>query len=201
MKRLTALVFLLAARAGGTHAQATPPTSHVSESSPASATPANASQNDSDAKFLSDLIETRYFSLGKPVSVRFLDDGSQVLFLRSAGPRKPDLGLHSFDVATGTTRELLTPDQILKGAAEKLSPLEKARRERMRMNKVKGFAGFALSDDQQHVLVALSGRVFVAAIDEVVRSVANVDVVVVAASFAARTDNAAGNAAIFSAEC
>ena len=146
MKRLTVLAFLLAACAGGTQAQASTP------------------QDEADAKFLRDLIETRYFSLGKPVSLRFLDNGSQVLFLRSTGPRKPDLGLYAFDVAAGKTRELLTPDQILKGAAEKLSPQEKARRERMRMNQVKGFAGFALSDDQNHVLVALSGRVFVAAI-------------------------------------
>ena len=147
MKRFRVLAFLLAACAGGMHAQAT------------------TAQDEADAKFLRDLIETRSFSLGKPVGARFLDDGSQVLFLRSAGSRKPDLGFYVFDVANGKTRELLTPDQVLKGAAEKLSPQEKARRERMRMNQVKGFAGFALSDDQNHVLLALSGRVYVAAID------------------------------------
>ena len=146
MKTMRALALLLAACTGGAHAQATV-------------------QDEADAKFLRDLIETRYFSLGKPVNVRFLDDGSQVLFLRSAGPRKPELGLYVFDVGTGKTRELLTPEQVLKGAAEKLSPQEKARRERMRMNQVKGFAGFALSDDQNHVLLALSGRLFVVAID------------------------------------
>jgi dipeptidyl-peptidase-4 len=103
MKTLRVLALLLAACTRGAEAQATV-------------------QDEADAKFLRDLIETRYFSLGKPVNVRFLDDGSQVLFLRSAGPRKPDLGLYVFDVGTGKTRELLTPEQVLKGAAEKLSP-------------------------------------------------------------------------------
>ena len=46
-------------------------------------------------------------------------DGSAVLFLR-AKPRFARLGLFEFDVASGKTREMLTPEQVLKGAEEKL---------------------------------------------------------------------------------
>src|SRR6185295_10138361 len=72
----------------------------------------------------------------------------------------PKLQLYEFDVATGQTRVLLTPEQVLKGAEEKLSPEEKARRERMRVS-VGGFTDFQLSPDGGRVLVSLSGKLYV----------------------------------------
>ena len=39
----------------------------------------------------------------------------------------PKLSLYEFDVASGKTRELLTPALVLKGAEEHLSPEEKAK--------------------------------------------------------------------------
>src|SRR5207248_11264788 len=68
--------------------------------------------------------------------------------------------LYEFDVATGKTRALLTPEQVLKGAEEKLTPEEKARRERMRVS-VGGFTGFQLSPDGDLTLLSLSGRLYV----------------------------------------
>ena len=48
-----------------------------------------------------------------------VQDEADAKLQRSAGPRKPDLGLHAFDLA-----------------AEKLSPQEKARHERIRLSRV-----------------------------------------------------------------
>src|SRR5262249_35736039 len=82
--------------------------------------------------------------------------GKAVLFLRSQ-PRIPKLSLYEFEVATGKTRELLTPEKLLKGAEEHLSPEEKARRERQRVS-VGGFTDYQLSDDGALILVSLSGK-------------------------------------------
>jgi dipeptidyl-peptidase-4 len=102
--------------------------------------------------------ETRGFMLGRPVKPRPTPDGKAVLFLRAA-PRTPELRLYEFDVATARTRELVTPEQILKGAAEHLSPEERARRERMRVS-LRGFTWFDLSRDGSLVLLSLSGRLY-----------------------------------------
>src|SRR3954469_20542133 len=83
-----------------------------------------------DTTYLRTLAQTRGFMLGRPTRPQPTPDGSAVLFLRS-GPRSAKLSLFAFDVKAGQTRELLTPEQVLKGAEEKLSPEEKARRERM----------------------------------------------------------------------
>jgi dipeptidyl-peptidase-4 len=109
--------------------------------------------------FLRDYAETRGWSLGRPVRPQPTPDGRAVLFLR-AGPRQPQLGLFEFDVATGQTRELLTPAQLLGGAPEQLSPAEKARRERMRVT-AGGFTDFQLSRDGARLLLSLGGRLFV----------------------------------------
>jgi dipeptidyl-peptidase-4 len=109
--------------------------------------------------FLRDYAQTRGFSLGRPVKATPTPDGKAVLFLRS-GPRSPKLGLYEFSVSTGKTRELLTPEQVLKGAEEKLTPEEKARRERQRIS-VGGFTVFQISDDGKLILLSLSGRLYV----------------------------------------
>jgi dipeptidyl-peptidase-4 len=112
-----------------------------------------------DASYLRRHAETRGFMLGRPVRPRITPDGKAVLFLR-AQPRTPRMRLYEFDVASGKTRELLTPEMVLKGAEEHLSPEEKARRERQRVS-VGGFTTFHLSADGSKVLVSLSGRLYV----------------------------------------
>jgi dipeptidyl-peptidase-4 len=112
-----------------------------------------------DRRFLRDYAETRGFMLGRPSQANLTPDGKAVLFLR-AQARLARLGLFEFDVSTGKTRQLLTPEKVLKGAAEKLTPEEKARRERMRVS-VGGFTTFHLSRDGKHVLLSLSGRLYV----------------------------------------
>lgn len=108
---------------------------------------------------LRDYAQTRGFSLGRPVKATPTPDGTAVLFLRS-GPRTAKLGLYEFNVSTGKTRELLTPEQVLKGAEEKLTAEEKARRERQRIS-VGGFTAFQISDDGKLILLSLSGRLYV----------------------------------------
>jgi len=111
-----------------------------------------------DTSYLRTLAETRSFMLGRPSRPLPTPDGKAILFLRSQ-PRVAKLGLFEFDVAGGKTRELVTPEQVLKGAEEKLSPEEKAQRERMRVS-VGGFTNFQLSPDGKQVLLALSGRLY-----------------------------------------
>src|SRR5438105_15963950 len=111
-----------------------------------------------DTSYLRAHAETRGFMLGRPVKAKPTPDGKAVLFLR-AQPRVPKLRLYEFDVATGKTRELLTPEQVLQGTEEALSPEEKARRERMRVS-VGGFTDFQLARDGGLILVSLSGKLY-----------------------------------------
>jgi len=111
-----------------------------------------------DTRFLGDFATTRGFSLGRPVRPRFTPDGRAVLFLRSE-PRSLLLKLYEFDVASGQTRLLLAPEQLLAGSTEVLSPEEAARRERMRVSS-RGFTSFELSPDGRRVLLSLSGKLY-----------------------------------------
>ncbi|MCU1278218.1 MAG: family peptidase [bacterium] len=117
------------------------------------ATPALA-----EDQFLRDLAVTRNYNLGRPSHTEPTPDGATVLFLRSEA-RAPINSLYAFDVASGQARVLLTPDQILKGADEKLSAAERAQRERQRIS-TRGFSGYQLSDDGKLILVTLSGKLY-----------------------------------------
>jgi dipeptidyl-peptidase 4 len=112
-----------------------------------------------DASFLRDFAETRRFLAGRPVGATFTPDGKSVVFLRSSS-RDARQQLFELDVGSGQTRELLTSEQVLAGAAERLSVEEKARLERMRVS-ARGFTSFKLSPDGKQVLVGLSGKLYV----------------------------------------
>ena len=112
-----------------------------------------------DTSYLESHAKTRGFMLGRPVRPKLTPDGKAVLFLRSTAT-SPKMSLYEFDCATGKTRELLTPETLLKGAEEKLSPEEKARRERQRVT-LGGFTSFELSPDGRKILLSLSGRLYV----------------------------------------
>src|SRR5262249_8697699 len=106
-----------------------------------------------DTSFLKQYAETRGFMLGRPQKPKISPDGKTVLSLRS-DPKTPKLKLFEFDVATAQTKELLSPEMLLKGAEENLTPEEKARRERQRVS-VGGFTDYHLDADGKHILVAL----------------------------------------------
>ncbi|MCC6234808.1 MAG: DPP IV N-terminal domain-containing protein [Verrucomicrobiales bacterium] len=112
-----------------------------------------------DDGFLRDYAATRGYRLGVPSGVQITPQGEAVLFLR-AGARTARQGLYQFEVATGQTHELITPETLLKaGGEEVLSDVEKARRERMRVS-VGGFTSFQLSPDGRRILTPLGGRLF-----------------------------------------
>jgi dipeptidyl-peptidase 4 len=122
---------------------------------------AGADSDDAQRAFLRQLALTRNFSLGRPTQATPTPDGKAVLFLR-AQPRDPVNSLYEMDVASGQTKELLTPEALLKGAAEQLSPAERAQRERMRVS-TRGFAHFQLSRDGKSILVMLAGKLYLVA--------------------------------------
>ncbi|WP_164012721.1 S9 family peptidase [Pyxidicoccus trucidator] len=105
------------------------------------------------------LAETSYFSVGRPGLTSITPDEKTVYFLR-ASPTSRLQTLFAFDVATGQTREVLTPEALLKGAEETLSAEEKARRERMRL-RASGFTSFELTRDGEKLRLGLSGRLYV----------------------------------------
>ena len=112
-----------------------------------------------DNSYLRTYAETRGFMLGRPVKAKPTPDGTAVLFLRATA-RQPQQSLYTFDIATGESKELLTPQQVLKGGEEHLSAEEKARRERQRVS-VGGFTDFQISDDSAKILLSLSGKLYV----------------------------------------
>lgn len=111
--------------------------------------------------FLIELAQTRRYLAGRPVAAVLTPDSTAVLFLRSP-PTDVRQTLFELDLATGVTRELLTPESLLNGAAETLSVAEKAALERQRSS-ARGFGSFRLSVDGSMVLVTLSGRPYVLA--------------------------------------
>ena len=98
-----------------------------------------------DTAFLVQYTATLGFRLGQPSSVNVTPDGAAVLFLRS-GPRSFVHDLWEFDVAKRRERVLLTAEQVLRGANERLPHAERARRERQRVA-TRGIVAYSLSED------------------------------------------------------
>ena len=118
-----------------------------------------AEPESADLRYFRELVETRNYSLGQPVSPQLTPDGKAVIFLRG-GARDPVLRLYEFTIEGARLREILTPEQLLKGAEEKLTAEERSRRERERQS-LKGFTSFQLSKDGLKLLVALSSKLYV----------------------------------------
>jgi dipeptidyl-peptidase-4 len=114
-----------------------------------------------DLRYFRELVETRNYSLGQPVSPQITPDGKAVVFLRG-GARDPVLRLYEFTIADSKLREILTPEKLLQGAEEKLTVEERSRRERERQS-LRGFTSFQLSKDGSKLLVALSSRLYLVA--------------------------------------
>lgn len=110
-----------------------------------------------DATLIRTLAATRGFRLGAPVLATPTPGGQSILFLRS-GARDAKQSLFELDVATGETKQRLTPDDVSK-TPETLSPEEKIRRERLRIS-ASGFTGFEIAKGGGRVLLTLSGRIF-----------------------------------------
>src|SRR5712671_2223840 len=118
-----------------------------------------AEPESADLRYFRELVETRNYSLGQPVSPQLTPDGKAVVFLRG-GARDPVLRLYEFTIADSRLREILTPKKLLQGAEEKLTAEERSRRERERQS-LRGFTSFQLSKDGAKLLVALSSKLYV----------------------------------------
>src|ERR1700730_12726495 len=118
-----------------------------------------AEPESADLGYFRELVETRNYSLGQPVSPQVTSDGKAVVFLRG-GARDPVLRLYEFTIADSKLREILTPEKLLQGAEEKLTAEERRRRERERQS-LRGFTSFQLSKDGSKLLVALSSKLYV----------------------------------------
>src|SRR3954468_6135400 len=120
-----------------------------------------AESESADLRYFRELIETRNYSLGQPVSPQITPDGKAVIFLRG-GARDPVLRLYEFTIADSKLKEILTPEKLLQGGEEKLTAEERSRRERERQS-LRGFTNFQLSKDGTRILVALSSKLYVIA--------------------------------------
>ena len=112
-----------------------------------------------DVEFLHEYAETRRYLSGRPVSVKVTPGGKSALFLRSEAKSAAQM-LFELDLTTKATKVLLTPEQVLAGAAEQLTAAEKARLERQRVS-ARGFTSYQLSQDGARMLVGLSGKLYV----------------------------------------
>ncbi|MFG2353951.1 prolyl oligopeptidase family serine peptidase [Streptomyces sp. NPDC048521] len=104
---------------------------------------------------------TQRFTLGAPRAFTVAPDGSRVAFLRSSSGTDRANSLWVLDLPDGGERLAADPGDLLEGAAEQLSPQERARRERSREGGA-GIVGYATDAAVELASFALSGRLFTA---------------------------------------
>lgn len=104
---------------------------------------------------------TQRFTLGAPRAFTVAPDGSRVVFLRSNSGTNPANSLWVLDAADGGERVAADPRALLGGTEERLSPEERARRERSREGGA-GIVGYATDAAVELASFALSGRLFTA---------------------------------------
>ncbi|WP_330264623.1 S9 family peptidase [Streptomyces griseorubiginosus] len=104
---------------------------------------------------------TQRFTLGAPRAFTVAPDGSRVVFLRSNSGTDRASSLWVLDTADGRERVAADPRALLGGAEERLSPEERARRERSREGGA-GIVGHATDAAVELASFALSGRLFTA---------------------------------------
>ncbi|MET7854658.1 prolyl oligopeptidase family serine peptidase [Streptomyces avermitilis] len=104
---------------------------------------------------------TQRFTLGAPRAFTVAPDGSRVVFLRSESGTDRAQKLWVLDVPDGRERLAADPGALLGGASERLSPQERARRERSREGGA-GIVGYASDTALELASFALSGRLFTA---------------------------------------
>ncbi|WP_327268383.1 prolyl oligopeptidase family serine peptidase [Streptomyces sp. NBC_01218] len=104
---------------------------------------------------------TQRFTRGAPRAFTVSPDGTRVIFLRSSSGTDPVSRLMVLDPSTGLERVAADPGALLGGSAERLSPQERARRERTREGGT-GIVEYAVDAEAELAAFALSGKVYVA---------------------------------------
>ncbi|MEV0372990.1 prolyl oligopeptidase family serine peptidase [Streptomyces sp. NPDC050636] len=103
---------------------------------------------------------TQRFTLGAPRGYAISPDGARVVFLRSLTGTDRTQQLWVLDLAEGREFAAADPRALLAGADERLSPEERARRERTREGSA-GIVGYAVDTAVELAAFTLSGRLFV----------------------------------------
>ncbi|MGH3343115.1 MAG: prolyl oligopeptidase family serine peptidase [Carbonactinosporaceae bacterium] len=101
---------------------------------------------------------TQSFTLGTPRTFTVTDD--RVVFLRAPSGTDRSTGLWVLDLADGGERRAADPHEILAGEEERLSPQERALRERRREGSG-GIVGYATDRAARLAAFTLSGRLYV----------------------------------------
>lgn len=104
---------------------------------------------------------TQRFTLGAPRAFTVSPDETRVIFLRSTSGTDRTNRLWVLDPASGEERLVADPEALLGGSAERLSPQERARRERTREGSA-GIVSYAVDAAAELAAFALSGKVYVA---------------------------------------
>jgi len=107
---------------------------------------------------------TQNFTRGAPRGFQLTRDGDRLLFLRSRGGDDPVNRLWLLDTATGAETLVADPADLLAEGVEQLSAEESARRERARETSA-GVVAFATDEKATVAAFALSGRLWLAALD------------------------------------
>ncbi len=111
--------------------------------------------------FPSQYARTRQFTLGVPRDFHICPDGTAVLFLRTRTGRDPVKCLWRLEVADGSARVLVDPNDLLGATTERLPAPELARRERTREFS-EGISSYATDGSARAVVFSLDGRLWLA---------------------------------------
>jgi dipeptidyl-peptidase 4 len=107
---------------------------------------------------------SRRFTLGRPRDLTLVPAGRRLVFLRALAADDPATALWSLDLHNGQERLLADPRALLGGADEIIPAAELARRERMRESG-RGIVAYSADAAGEAAVFALSGRLFVCALD------------------------------------
>jgi dipeptidyl-peptidase 4 len=104
---------------------------------------------------------TRHFTLGVPRNIHICPDGTAVLLLRTRTGRDPVKCLWRLELADGSARVLVDPNDLLGAKTETLPAPELARRERTREFS-EGISSYATDGSARTVVFSLDGRLWLA---------------------------------------
>ena len=127
-------------------------------SAPTLPTPSFPQADPAAAGYPRENARTLRYSLGRPRSFTISADGQRVLFVRSESGTSRTGDLWSFDIETGEETCLVNAAQLI-GGDEKLSPLERARRERMREGAA-GIVAYSTDKATSCAVFTLSGELY-----------------------------------------
>ncbi|MBL4802964.1 MAG: S9 family peptidase [Emcibacter sp.] len=117
-----------------------------------------AAQEVTDKLTITRITSSPALSGSSPQDVKFSPDGTRVTFLRPNAADYKVLDLWEYNLADKQARQLVAASSLMKGA-EKISQVERARRERMRITS-RGIVSYSWSKAGDKLLFPLSGDLY-----------------------------------------